>query len=295
MAAGLTRADVRSALLWFAGALALYLATGARGLVWADSSKLTLYALAGYFPSLNPGDHAGWTVLAWAWLHLVGGDPVVAAHRLSAVCRRAGGGAGDAGVAPAAATASGRTRRPRCSSSALPGLVGRDRGRDVRAGARARPRRRLGADCAADGGGAGCWPARSRGLRPGRPRDGRVPRRAARPGSRLGAKAWRLLPGAAVGLAPVWLAVFGSPLDPLTGFAASGVSTWRWHWGAFVALRPRPSQCRRLRRVCSYTGSVLWGRRAAAPARHACTAAGRSACCPLAALAPRLFRRTAST
>src|SRR5664280_889870 len=85
MAAGITRTDVRSAALWFAGALALYVATGARGLVWADSSKLTLYALSGYFPSLNPGDHAGWTVLAWAWLRLVGGDPVVAAHRLSAV------------------------------------------------------------------------------------------------------------------------------------------------------------------------------------------------------------------
>jgi len=70
---------------WFAVAVGLYWLTGARGLIWADPSKLTLYALKGYFPSLNPGDHGGWTVLAWAWLHLVGGDPVVAAHRLSAV------------------------------------------------------------------------------------------------------------------------------------------------------------------------------------------------------------------
>src|SRR3972149_4002545 len=71
---------------WFAAAFALYWLTGARGLIWADPSKLTLYAIKGYFPSLNPGDHAAWTLLTWAWLHLAGGDPVAAAHRLSALC-----------------------------------------------------------------------------------------------------------------------------------------------------------------------------------------------------------------
>ena len=71
MAAGLTRADVRSAPLWFAGALALYLATRARGLACADTSKPTPYALTGHFPSVNPGGHACWTVLVRRWLHLV--------------------------------------------------------------------------------------------------------------------------------------------------------------------------------------------------------------------------------
>jgi hypothetical protein len=53
-------------------------------------------------------------------------------------------------------------------------------------------------------------------------------------------RAWRLLPGLVVGSAPVWLAVFGGPRDPLTGFAASGASTWRWHWDAFLALARAP-------------------------------------------------------
>ena len=38
--------------------------------MWGDPSKLTVYALAGYVPSLNPGDHPGWTVLAWLWAKL---------------------------------------------------------------------------------------------------------------------------------------------------------------------------------------------------------------------------------
>ena len=76
---------------WFLASLALYLVTGAQGLVWGDSSKLTLYALAHHFPSLNPGDHAGWTLLAWGWLRALGGDPVVVgAPPVGA--RRGGGG-----------------------------------------------------------------------------------------------------------------------------------------------------------------------------------------------------------
>jgi hypothetical protein len=45
MVTGITKADVRYGAGWFAASLALYLASAARGLVWADSSKLTLYAL----------------------------------------------------------------------------------------------------------------------------------------------------------------------------------------------------------------------------------------------------------
>ena len=43
-----------------------------------------------------------------------------------------------------------------------------------------------------------------------------------------------LVPGAVVGLAPLWLAFWYAPADPLTGFAASGAATWGWHVGAFV-------------------------------------------------------------
>jgi len=85
--AGPSPQDVRFVgSVWFVGALALYWLTGARWLIWADPSKLTLYALEGYFPSHNPGDHAGWTVVTGACLRLMGGDPVAAAPRLSAVC-----------------------------------------------------------------------------------------------------------------------------------------------------------------------------------------------------------------
>lgn len=71
--------------VWGIGFAALYLLTGARTPQWADASKLTLYALHGYFPSLNPGDHPGWTVVAWLCLQVLPQDPVVACHRLSAV------------------------------------------------------------------------------------------------------------------------------------------------------------------------------------------------------------------
>ena len=239
MAAGLTRADVRSALLWFAGALALYLATGARGLVWADSSKLTLYALAGYFPSLNPGDHAGWTVLAWGWLHLVGGDPVVAAHRLSAV-------AGAAAVALLAVLVRARGGdRERAATSAALLLVALPLWwaatvAETYAVALALT---LGGGVVLASSGRG-WRWAGAGLLWGFALACHamavfliVPL-AWEAGGR---KAWRLLPGVLAGAAPAWLALAGGgPPDPLTGFAASGGSTWRWHWEAFVALARAP-------------------------------------------------------
>jgi hypothetical protein len=239
VATGLSRRTVRTAgVAWFAAALTLYWLTGARGLIWADASKLTLYALKGYFPSLNPGDHAGWTVLAWAWLHLVGGDPVLAAHRLSAVCgalvvalaavlvlvRR--GDRADAHTTAAllmvalplwwAATVA-ETYAPALAATLAGALVLTTSTRGWRLWIV-----------------GGLW-----GLalamhvmsifliaplawEAGRKRMG------------------RLLPGVVVGSAPVWLAVFGGPRDPLTGFSASGVSTWRWHWAAFLALARVP-------------------------------------------------------
>jgi len=239
MAAGITRTDVRSAALWFAGALALYVATGARGLVWADSSKLTLYALSGYFPSLNPGDHAGWTVLAWAWLRLVGGDPVVAAHRLSAV-------AGALAVALLALLVRARGGdRERAATAAALLLVALPMWWAATV-AETYPV----ALALTLGGGVvflssmRWWRWWAAGLVWGLALACHamavfliVPL-AWEAGGR---KMWRLLPGALVGAAPVWLAFNGGgPPDPLTSFAASGGSTWRWHWEAFVAFARAP-------------------------------------------------------
>ena len=223
---------------WFAACLALYLLTGARGLIWADPSKLTLYALEGYFPSLNPGDHAGWTVLAWAWLHLVGGDPVVAAHQLSALC-----GALVVALAALLVLARSGDRARAHTAAALvmaalplwwaatvaetyaPALAA------TLAGALALSVSPRGSRWWVAGGFWGlalamhamtvfliaplAWEADRE-------------------------KTWRVMPGLVVGSAPVWWAVFGGPHDPLTGFAASGASTWRWHWEAFLALARAP-------------------------------------------------------
>ena len=239
MAAGITRADVRSAALWFAGALALYVATGARDLVWADSSKLTLYALSGYFPSLNPGDHAGWTFLASGWLRLVGGDPVVAAHRLSAV-------AGALAVALLAVLVRARGGdRERAATAAVLLLVALPMWWAATVAETYAVALAL-----AIGGGVVLlssmrwWRWWVTGLLWGLALACHamaifliVPL-AWEAGGR---RAWRLLPGAVAGSAPVWLAINGggSP-DPLTSFAASGGSTWRWHWEAFVAFARAP-------------------------------------------------------
>ncbi|HLE61049.1 MAG TPA: hypothetical protein VI700_05905 [Thermoanaerobaculaceae bacterium] len=223
---------------WFAAAFALYWLTGARGLIWADPSKLTLYAIKGYFPSLNPGDHAAWTVLAWAWLHLVGGDPVAAAHRLSALC-------GALVVALAAVLVLARSGdRAQAHTAAALILVALPLWWAATVAETYAPA------LAAILAGALVLGAAPRGWRwwvagglwglalamhvmsvfliaPLAWEAGRK-------------KTWRLLPGLVVGSTPVWLAVFGGPRDPLTGFAASGASTWRWHWEAFLALARAP-------------------------------------------------------
>ena len=223
---------------WFAAAFALYWLTGARGLIWADPSKLTLYAIKGYFPSLNPGDHAAWTLLTWAWLHLVGGDPVTAAHRLSALC-------GALVVMLATLLVLARSGdRARAHTAAALILVALPLWWAATVAETYAPA------LAATLAGALVLGAAPRGWRwwvaggfwglalamhvmsvfliaPLAWEAGRK-------------KTWRLLPGLVVGSTPVWLAVFGGPRDPLTGFAASGASTWRWHWEAFLALARAP-------------------------------------------------------
>jgi hypothetical protein len=256
MVAGITRADVRSAGLWFAGALALYVATGARGLVWADSSKLTLYALSGYFPSLNPGDHAGWTVLAWAWLRLVGGDPVIAAHRLSAVF-------GALAVALAMLVIVARTGdRERAHTTAAlllvalpmwwaatvaetyPVALALSLGGGVALLSLGRGWRWFGAGVLW-GLALACHAMAIFLIVPLAWEAG-------------GRRAWRLLPGAVVGSAPVWLAINGGgPPDPLTSFAASGGSTWSWHWEAFVAFARAPRGLAVLAAIVLYGFGVM--------------------------------------
>ena len=224
---------LRRSWAFFAGALALYGLSAARGPMWGDPSKLTVYALAQYFPSLNPGDHAGWTVLAWLWVRLTFGmDPVVSLHLLSVVAgaaavgllhRLVGEATGEVGPADGAAAVAlvalplwwvaGVTESyAPALALALGGcLVSRSSSRvfGVVAGALA------GLGAAAHVFSlvvSGPWLAGQRGRR----------------GS--------VLIGGALGLAPVWLGVLGVPVDPLTGHQAGGGGSWGWHLAAF--LRP---------------------------------------------------------
>ena len=215
---------------WFAAAVALYLVTGAQGLMWGDPSKLTLYALAGYLPSLNPGDHAGWTALAAAWLSVVGGDPVVAAHRLSALA-----GALAVAAFPALLLRLGRDRAEAHTAAALvlaahplwsaAGIA------ETYAPALAAVL--LGALAATAG---GAWLLLA-GVLWGLAGAIHVVTLAL-----VAPLAWTLarrrlhwlVPGALAGLAPLWLAFYFPAADPLTGFSASGAATWSWHVGAFV-------------------------------------------------------------
>ncbi len=235
---------------WFAGALGLYWLSGARGLVWADSSKLTLYALAGYVPSLNPGDHAGWTAMCWVWLHLLGGDPVLAAHRMSAaagalvvglgalVVRERGGDRSRAHSAAALLLVAlplwwlagvAETYAPALAATLAGALVLRD-----------------GVPGWRWWGAGGLW-----GLALATHAMAVflvVP--LAWEGGRT--RAWRLLPGVLVGSAPVWLALFGGPRDPLTGFVAGGPDAWRWHWQAFLAFARAPRNAAVLGALLAY-------------------------------------------
>jgi hypothetical protein len=215
---------------WFLAALALYLATGARGLVWGDSSKLTVYALAGHFPSLNPGDHAGWTLLAAGWVRLLGGDPVASAHQLSALA-----GALAVGAAAALALRRGGDRAAAHTAGVLL-LVAHPlwwSAGVTETYAPAVAATLLGALAATCG---SAWLLVA-GLAWGMALSIHVVALAL-----VAPLAWllarrrltALLPGLVAGLAPVWLALWRPTVDPLTGFAASGAGTWGWHVEAFV-------------------------------------------------------------
>lgn len=220
------------ALGWFAGALGVYGLSAARGPMWADSSKLTLYALARYFPSLNPGDHPGWTVIANTWLFLTGWlGPVRALPLLSAaggatavalmyliVARWSGDrsrGHGAAAVLLAAhslwwPSALTESYAP-ALALALAALLLADlpgTARELAAGV-------------ATGLAAAAHPFTLVLTAP------MLVARWRRPG---------LWAGVLLGASPVWLGFLGTPADPLTGHAAGHAAAWSWHIHQFLDL-----------------------------------------------------------
>ncbi len=214
--------------LWGLAFTALYLATGARTVQWADASKLTLYALDGYAPSLNPGDHPGWTMLAWLWCRAFPDDPVIACHRFSALV----GGLGVAllvallrlwGKPPEAIRATavlwGIAHGPWWSATvtetytlafalALGALLARGKNHPFVSGLLAG------------------WAAAVHGLTLFLTLPALVSR------DRWGAQA----AGLVLGSSPVWLALRLPPRpDPLTGYLSSGLGALGWHVGSFLS------------------------------------------------------------
>ncbi len=201
--------------------------------MWGDPSKLTVYALAGYLPSLGPGDHAGWTVLAWIWLRLTFWiEPTASLHLLSAVAgaaavgllhrlvadarREAGSADGAAAVALVAlplwwVAGVAESYAPALALALAGCLLSMRRSRILVV---------VGGTLAGLGVAAhlfslvvsGPWLVAQRG------------RRAP------------LALGGLLGLAPVWLGALGVPADPLTGHHAGSGASWAWHLATF--LRP---------------------------------------------------------
>ncbi len=210
------------------GFAVLYLLTGARTAQWADASKLTLYALSGYFPSLNPGDHPGWTVLAWLWLRVTPQDPIIACHWLSAICgglsvaflvrllellhrppQVVWGTATVWGVAHSLWWAAASTETYALASAlTLAALVAGQKKSDVLAGL------------------LGGWAAATHALTlfltaPTLAR-----------GSGVGGR----MSGFLLGTSPVWLGLFVTPgNDPLTGHSSAGLPSLAWHVTSFLA------------------------------------------------------------
>lgn len=233
------------ALAWSVAAFGLYGATSARGPMWADSAKLTVYALASYLPSLNPGDHPGWTLIARVWLALTGWlDPVRSLNLLSAAAGAAVVGLlfltvlrreRDARAAHAAA-AIALVAHPLWWASALtetyaPALAV-SLGCVLAASA---------ADRRARAGLAGLLAGLALAVHAftlflTAPALLRTPR-----------KRWLAAGiGGVLGSSPVWLAVLGVPPDPLTGHLAGTSASWGWHVGSFLELSHVPGGVARL-------------------------------------------------
>ena len=218
---------VREALVGL-GALAVFAAGAARTVVWADSAKLTIYALGPYAPSLNPGDHPGWSLLAWLWRHsLPWLGPVVGCHLLSAAA-----GAGAVWLAAGLLRAAGRPPEGALVLAAAHPLWWASSLAETYAPAvllvlltarlTARPTAaRAGLAGLAAGFGIA---VHSMTAALTAPLLLALPRRWWPAG----------IAGGIAGLAPVWLAAWGTPRDPLTGHMAGGAGSWRWHLTAFL-------------------------------------------------------------
>jgi hypothetical protein len=224
--------------------------------MWADSSKLTLYALHNYVPSLNPGDHAGWTLCAGAWLALTRWLPAemslalfsavagaVAVALVFVLILKRGGSAGQAHSAACALLVlqphwwAAATVETYAFATAL-----------VLAAAvtTASVSTRLG------GLAAGCFAGLALAthfltfflLAP-----------------LLLAVKRRTWPPASVGIvlgsAPVWLALAGAPPDPLTGHHAAGAATWQWVLASFLALTRLPFGLLRLAAILVFGFGVV--------------------------------------
>lgn len=263
VAAGPVSSGRLATLLWLVGAAALYGATAAREPVWADASKLTLYALHGYWPSLNPGDHAGWVVQARLVLVMLGWiGPVRAMHLLSALAgavsvallhgtvrswtgdrERAHAAAAVLLVAhgPWWASTVAETYMPAVALVMVVARLSRSRGRAARLGAGAAAGLALATHAfsiiltapllvwSLSGRRAGAQAEGSEALELG-PQPGGAWRR------RLLAAAL-LAAGMALGTMPLWLGLIGTPADPLTGHVSAGAGSWSWHLAAFIEPR----------------------------------------------------------
>jgi len=219
---------------WFVAALLLYSASAARTVIWADSSKLTLFALHEHMPSLNPGDHTGWTVLAWIWLRVtpwvgeVAALPLLSAlagalvvgltravvHRHTGMASAADSAAAVVLVAHTLWWSSALTESytPAAALALATVWLCLHRGRAVAAAAGLAAGLAVATHLFA---GVVALPPLIRQHR-------RWP--------------WVGL-GLVLGMAPLWLAVFGTAPDPLTGYRAGGADTWSWVFGAFVDPR----------------------------------------------------------
>ena len=208
-------------------ALAIYAAGAARTILWADSSKLTLYALGPYAPSLNPGDHPGWSLLAWLWLHAVPVPPVMACHLFSAVMGALAVGLAAVALARAGYPPEGAflllaalpvwwaasvTETYTTAIAAVLAVLLLASGRGHRQTFLAGLAAGFGATVHAM-----TVPLTA-------PILAAIPRRHWPAG----------IAGGLLGMAPVWLALRGVAPDPLTGHLAGRASSWTWHLNLFV-------------------------------------------------------------
>lgn len=223
----------RASLLWGVAAAALYGLSAAPGVVWADSAKLTLYALHAYLPSLNPGDHAGWVLLAQGWLGLTWfSPPTYSLHLLSAAAgavvvggvhrlllrwgERRESAHGAAAVLLVAhplwwASAVSESYTPALALVVMGALLQRREG--VASGVAS----------GVSWGLAMAAHAFAAALIAPLLGSGRRGDRAA------------LVPGLVLGSAPAWLGLWSSPQNPLTGFAGAGWASWGWHVATFLS------------------------------------------------------------